>query len=753
MKNYFEHETKVKIIDAIFSKEKDWQWFITHIENNFELNDITNWLEFENQNSESRDILSFLIKITENEINELIFTKDVLFDIYQIANFFNNKEKKETIQQLIKTEYGNILFLFTYITKLINRDNETDYIIDKRIYRNKNFWELINFNSVYLNSEEIIKMVEDIDLEGFDKYKQCIIGNLKKIYYECTPLFIEKYKNNFLNVNAFEPQYLKINEPITWEENYLLDMLHISFRGKGIIPLMEMSGHKTPNDTLWTKEIIKHIKKFFTGVSEALFILETIEYIKYGTSPSTKTKEIHLKLINEETKSNKNNINFYSSSLTVISEIFKDKLTKDISNSTHYISFIKNIQTEKEAHNIERIQGLYLPISTEQKEILKKFQENQYKLIDEVKTESQFNQYIQNLNPAKIINLEYFFKICDKFTSFITSEISLITAFSFYNFMNYLFEMKEHNSEVNPRIIEEQMIALQKIWKDNFYEKVNSSLQEYTFKYKISNEKMEEYNKEIINNPNIFVIDCLPISKESICKQMEYTSQHALSLLVQNVDINENFPFICDKNDLCKKHDIDTLLNEIIKEIKENYGYRFLNILDNNEYLYSLHKEWKNEILLKISLFSQEQILYENIKNISSIELISFDKLTIAHISQLFPLLEIKIRELAELVGVFPFKNKPFMKYKDPSSILISLLKDVYYKFKDFEPVNDIFFVYNIMYNSNSLNIRNEFIHGRKYIDESKLNIAFKLTLISIYIIEKRIEKIKKYIENNKENN
>lgn len=137
----------------------------------------------------------------------------------------------------------------------------------------------------------------------------------------------------------------------------------------------------------------------------------------------------------------------------------------------------------------------------------------------------------------------------------------------------------------------------------------------------------------------------------------------------------------------------------------------------------------------------------------SQIKLIPFDKLTIAHISQLFPLLEIKIRELAELVGIFPFKNRPFMKYKDPSSILIVLLKNVYNNFKDFEPVNDIFFVYNVMYNSNSLNIRNEFIHGRKYINEPKLNIALKLTLMSIYIIEKRIEKIKKYFENNKEDN
>ena len=61
---------------------------------------------------------------------------------------------------------------------------------------------------------------------------------------------------------------------------------------------------------------------------------------------------------------------------------------------------------------------------------------------------------------------------------------------------------------------------------------------------------------------------------------------------------------------------------------------------------------------------------------------------------------------------------------------------------KDFGPVNDIFFVYNVLFNSNSLNLRNEFIHGRRYIEKYNLSFAFKLVLISIYLIQKRIDNI-----------
>ena len=47
------------------------------------------------------------------------------------------------------------------------------------------------------------------------------------------------------------------------------------------------------------------------------------------------------------------------------------------------------------------------------------------------------------------------------------------------------------------------------------------------------------------------------------------------------------------------------------------------------------------------------------------------------------------------------------------------------------------------MYNSNSLNIRNECVHGRRYIAKNELRFAFKLTLFSLAIIIKRIEMIK----------
>ena len=70
------------------------------------------------------------------------------------------------------------------------------------------------------------------------------------------------------------------------------------------------------------------------------------------------------------------------------------------------------------------------------------------------------------------------------------------------------------------------------------------------------------------------------------------------------------------------------------------------------------------------------------------------------------------------------------MKYRDPSSILIEILTDIYVNLKSFDVGGELLFVYNVIYNSNSLNIRNECIHKNW-----QLLFAFKLTLMCIHII------------------
>ena len=45
-KNYIEHEVKVKLMDSILNNDRDYQWFLDYLENNFDYDDIDSWEVF-----------------------------------------------------------------------------------------------------------------------------------------------------------------------------------------------------------------------------------------------------------------------------------------------------------------------------------------------------------------------------------------------------------------------------------------------------------------------------------------------------------------------------------------------------------------------------------------------------------------------------------------------------------------------------------------------------------------------------------
>ncbi len=69
------------------------------------------------------------------------------------------------------------------------------------------------------------------------------------------------------------------------------------------------------------------------------------------------------------------------------------------------------------------------------------------------------------------------------------------------------------------------------------------------------------------------------------------------------------------------------------------------------------------------------------------------------------------------------------------------------YQTGSFENVPDLLFVYHFMYNGNSLNIRNECVHGRDYLQGGQLRYAFKVTLLALYMILIRIKIIEDNID------
>ena len=245
-------------------------------------------------------------------------------------------------------------------------------------------------------------------------------------------------------------------------------------------------------------------------------------------------------------------------------------------------------------------------------------------------------------------------------------------------------------------------------------------------------------------------VDPRPPSQASVTEQktiqiMETASENSLVYFMNRIIIDPIFPKESSGIEL-ERHDVDKLLVKQVKSIIDKKSYKFRNILKASKYMLALHEDFIKNVTFFAAIFNRLEEVYLYLNSCSRFNFIEFEnELKIAHITQLFPLLEEKIRELARLSGYNPFKmqKKEFMNYRDPSSILREIITEVFNFTDSFENIPDLLFVYHFMYNSNSLNIRNECIHGRDFLSNGRLILAFKITLLSILMIDSRINLIK----------
>ena len=228
---------------------------------------------------------------------------------------------------------------------------------------------------------------------------------------------------------------------------------------------------------------------------------------------------------------------------------------------------------------------------------------------------------------------------------------------------------------------------------------------------------------------------------------MTSAAESVRAYLVHRMELNAVFPR--EKAIIYERHDIDKLLLNYVTVIEEKKGYKLLNKLEPTVFMEAIHERFFENTQCYVAIFSEEEKLYQMIKRECKVKLIPYsNRISLALLTQLFPVLEIKIRELAKLLGVFPFKKskEEFMQYNDPSSLLREILGRVYEAQQSFENVSDLMFVYQMMYNGNSCNIRNECVHGRNYLAGGSLRFAFRVTLFAIYMIDFRIKTIKQNV-------
>lgn len=743
--NYLKHEIKVKYIDGILAREQEWQWFVECIEENYDMSDVNTWNEYLSKNNAIRGIYAYFVRIVEICDKEWIIGTEILKEVIIVSKYYLGIVDTDYCIASLKSNIGRLLFLSTWLTKLENKDNQTTYLADMRFFTQRNLWEILCVDSMELICNKIENYFSGLDIEGIDIPKNCVLDNINRVKYSVQDGFVDEYRSYFLSADAFSYQFIDKNGNMTWQEDYLMQMLNVSIDERMLKPSISIGDTISPEISLWTQEVIANMKDYFAdaGVN---FILETIAYIEHKIEPSSAVKLQHCQLLTEFTSVAESLYEVIRcSSYRIISYMFEDKMFKEISENPDFIKLVQTMQKISDPHIIKHLKEGNYPLNIEQKRMLNEYYDLLVHQVERIENVHTLIEYLENPDVPKRMDTNSFIITSNLFYEYIeTTDRAMLVPKLFYNYMVFLMKTNSAATEVDKRIVRAEIINAQKVWQEEYYSKQANNLQVFTHETKILTKDVENYNAALLLNPILVAKNCMLTEEERLCRVMEDASENPILHMFTTMYLSPIYPIKGDEINY-ERHDIDIILRKIVEKVRQDKAYKFLNILDTDVYVVAIHKRYQELAMTTATMFNEEEKVYQLLQQEASYKLIPYEKnITLAHLTQLFPLLEVKIRELASLVGIVPFKERleDFMKYKDSSSVLREMLQEVYKELGSFENVPDLLFVYHYMYNGNSLNVRNECMHGRDYMNGSRLRFAFRLTLLAIYMIIYRIDVI-----------
>ena len=737
--NYIEHKIRAKVVDQLLNGQSDLSWFADYLSDNFDFVDITSWSEFAYLRNRLFDAFLLILRITKQKA--MCKTENIIVnDMFEVSRYYYGITTLAETRDLINSSFGSLLLLSVCITKMINADNNRTDIINNSIFMLRNTWNLYSINSIVENKEIIEDFANNFNVEGFDIIRSTLFDNIDKKLYSSNPSFINLVKTK-TNYNSFYYQRIESEGIPTWEEQYLLDMFNVSLKNHLIHPFMTTAASSIPDITSWTIDRLNHMIDYFNN-EIVTTIIDTVKFYLYDNDPIIMTVNSHCLWLLEALDSEDIDKVLQSSSLDFISRVIAKKKSRQFVKTDYYSTLMKKLHAITNANEILLLEHRGIPISSNQKDIIKEYYFDNIRSISNLSSISKLDHYCQHLDYCKYMDDGLLDELHEQFLELIIKyPTDQMVSSLFYYYLVFLMKVRTENSNINHLNVEQTLIEIQTIWQEEYYDIAARQLNEMAFSQKIPKEAIDEIANEVYSNPIALASGIIMARDNDLCNALEIISETPLRVLFKRIRLNKYYPELEDDVDY-EKHDINGMLRDLITRILKEYEHRFMNNLEVDKYVVGILDRYK-ENLLFVTSFIDEEKLYENLSE--KFDLIPYSSsLKLAHVVQLFPLLETIIGKFAKYFGIFPFKmnSNNFMSHKDPSSILREMIRILYKETGSFEVMPELIFVYNFLYNSSSLNIRNECIHARAYQQARDLHLALKVSLLSIKMLDFRFEKV-----------
>ena len=743
MKNYIEREIKIKYIEGLLNKSKEWQWYINYLEEKFEVNfSMNSFSDFKSIFIEVKEVFESLIKINEIVESDLIISKDWLDSINQLSLYYIGI--KDAAEIVLKDDFENTLYLLIYLAKIANESISADFkfLIYPDIIEQNNIYKIVDVLPFKKEAKNILSLFNIINYDT-SKEKETFINNIEKRNVDCSK-YIKSHKELLLNANCFSFKQDR-NEHTTWEEKYISDMISCSYENSKLVPkYVNKDGSSYPNFDLWTEETLSLMRESFNDET-ANFIIESIEYALYGKSPSYKTIQLHFELLfNYYSDLNKNDdkkeSSYHCSSFEFVISFINDENIKV--HSDDMILFNKAL---KQVNNIHFLIQTDSRCNITDKSIKNRIESFICEKLQKVKLISNSMELSQSLNDKDIIeriDKSTFECLSDKFDDCIENTSGVEISSLFIEYLLFLIKIKNKRKIIS-KDVSAEIVYIRKLWQEIYFEKSCDSMQCFSKETSISNDEVVKFNDLLLENPLAFACICMELNENELAKTIKAYSETPFLLLVKSIEIAEDFPrynsYVFDE-----RRPNDLLFYDFVEKVRNDNVYKLLNPFKTEEFLPRIYKDLNQKIMMYFSMFNKTHELYDTIVSQNSeYDFLEYsEEPLLGHLTQLFPVVENKIREFGEMLGIPAIceQEKRYYKLKEPSSVLNKIIQEINMQTDSLNYCADFWFIYYCLFSENGLNIRNECLHGIRYIkDKSSILFAFKITLFCLYLLDFRI--------------
>ena len=744
---YYEHAARVRFTQGLIDQTNDWQWLVDLTEERFEEpKEISSVREFLEAFSSIHDPYVYLASIIDSVGDTRpTFSTPWLTRVYECVLLRSGLLRPEDFGE--DAGFYGLLGVISYATCLFNKLLANRSLFDTRAAYCSNLHQLFDFTALRDDWTRLENLVKKVELSGIEDVAETLRGNFEGVEVPTDGSRVKELMDEFFDADFLNFKRLRCEPFQTWQETLLCDAFRMSFKNGGVEPAMRFGdGAESPEVSCWSEEMLVRAKSVFSD-KRAVCVLEVIELAKWGKPLSRSSQDILVDLVIERAEhclgAGEPLYTLHCTAFNVLERLVTEKmLDKEVADS-YRRSMARLLGKLTDYHAVQFLAKHSLPLTKEQKSILKTRSENYFKDgLARVGAAHDLMVLYRNPLSAKYCSQEdaecsfdLFFAVLDK--------VDVATAELFYDAMVFYIDVLG-NPDVDNTWVKQTIITLRHVWQDKYYNQVVSQMQCISQSFSVPTKDVEMVNAEFLATPQRLAHSLMLSSDDAISEVLEGMSEHALVYMFSKTIISEYYP---DHLHVGFKDDARSIDKMIADEVMRVYGersYRFRNKLGMQKILDGYFARLMQGVQLACNMIdiapaydyiaAEAPSRYELLPNPGA-------KPTLGHLTQLFPLLENLIRDIGELFLIVPFQatKDSFNKLRDVSGILADLVGEVRDLAGTIQGCNEFLFVYFVMYSSNGFNIRNDCAHGRRYQASPEVLLAFHLTVICTYMMLKRL--------------